>query len=337
MIFVTGGTGFLGHNLIPCLATQGHRLRVLVRQPKEHRWLADYNVEVIQGTLSDAAIIEQAVKGCQYVIHAGGLFRMWGKAPAFERANVQGTINVLEATLRAGVERYIHVSTIAVVGNPSPGRIIDETHPAHPADPYQKSKLAGEHTVLRYIRERGLPGIIMRPGAFYGPHGRYAFNRLFFEDPLKGLLIKVAGGRHVIFPVYIEDVAEAICRALCCGRIGEIYNICGDPLTHNEANDIISEEAGITRFRVNAPTWAMITLALVWTWLSEYTGVEPYYPINLRSYVFNDWQTSSEKARDELGFRPTPFREGVRKTLAWYRAQGFSWARKRGPIPVSKS
>jgi nucleoside-diphosphate-sugar epimerase len=327
MIFVTGGTGFLGKNLIPCLAAKGHRIRVLVRQPEAHPWLSDYDVEIVQGTLADAPIIERAVTGCQYVVHAGGLFRMWGQAAAFERANIQGTMNVIEAALKAGAQRYVHISTIAVVGNPTPGRIIDETHPANPADPYQKSKLVGEHIVQGYVRQHGLPAIILRPGAFYGPHGRYAFNRLFFEDPLKGLRIKVAHGRHIIFPVYIGDVAETIDGALRCGRVGEIYNVCGEPLTHNQANDIISEEAGISHFRINAPTWAMITLARVWTWLSEYTGVEPYYPINLRSYVFNDWQASSEKARDELGFRPTPFREGVRKTLAWYREQHFPWAK----------
>lgn len=327
MIFVTGGTGFLGKNLIPYLTTQGFAVRALVRYPQDHPWLHKYGVEIVQGGLADARTIEEAVDGCRYVLHGAGLFRMWGKATAFQRANIQGTINVVEAALKAGVSRYIHVSTIAVVGNPTPGRIIDETHPPRPADPYQQSKLSGEHTVQRYISERALPGIILRPGAFYGPHGRYAFNRLFFEDPLKGLIIKVAGGRHVIFPVYIGDVAQAICSSLEHGRVGEIYNICGDPLTHNEANDIVSEEAGIIRFRVNVPSWAMITLARVWTWLSEYTGVEPYYPINLRSYVFNDWQASSEKARDELGFRPTPFREGVRRTLAWYREEHFHWAR----------
>ncbi len=323
MIFVTGGTGFLGKNLIPRLAAHGHAIRALVRHPDLHPWLQQYNVEIVQGDLQDTAAIQQGIAGCRYVVHAAGLFRMWGKQAEFERANVLGTINVAEAAATAGVERFVHISTIAVVGNPAPGHIIDETHPAHPADPYQRSKLAGEHVIQRYIFERGLPAIILRPGAYYGPHGHYAFNRLFFEDPMKGLLIKVDGGRHVIFPVYIGDVAAAVCNALHCGEVGEIYNVCGDPLTHNEANRIISDEAGISHFRFNAPRRAMITLARIWTWLSEYTGVEPYYPLNLRTYVFNDWQASSQKARDELYFRPTSFREGVRQTLAWYREIGF--------------
>lgn len=328
MIFVTGGTGFLGKNLIPLLASRGHALRVLVRHPEDHPWLRDHNVEVVRGDVLDLASVEQGVAGCRYVVHAAGHFRMWGRPADFERTNVQGTRNVAEAALREGVERYLHISTIAVIGNPTPGMIIDETHPPNPADPYQRSKLAGERVVQRLASLHSLPAIILRPGAFYGPHGRYAFNRLFFEDPLRGLLIRVDGGRRVIFPVYIGDVAQAIYNALACGCLGEVYNICGDPLTHNQANDIISDEAGITRLRIDAPRWGMITLARLWTWTAQFTGVEPFYPLNLRTYIFNDWYTSSQKARDELCFRPTPFRQGARQTLAWYREMGFPWARR---------
>ncbi len=324
MIFVTGGTGFLGRNLIAHLHRQGWPLRVFVRHPEHHAWLRSYDqVTIVQGCLEDRAAIQRGIEGCRSVIHAGGHFRMWGDSEEFERTNVEGTAHVAEAAAQAGVERLIHISTIAVIGNPTPGLIIDETHPPAPADPYQVSKLAGEQVILSYVRDRALPATILRPGAFYGPHGRYAFNRLFFEDPLKGLLIKVDYGRHIIFPAYIKDVATAIESALTRGRTGEIYNICGDPLTHNEVNAIVSQEAGITLRRINAPRQAMLTLARLWTWLSRYTQIEPYYPFNLRIYVFNDWQTSSEKARDELHFRPTPFRKGAQETLAWYREQGL--------------
>lgn len=329
MIFVTGGTGFLGRNLLPYLAQQGHPVRVMVRNPAQHPWLKTIpNLEVIPGDLADGASLAAAMQGCTNVIHAAGLFRMWGDPVDFAKININGTRSMAEAALKAGIQRFVHVSTIVVVGNPISGEIIDENYPTQPADAYQRSKLAGEQIIQHYVKEYGLPAVILRPGAFYGPHGRYAFNRLFFEDPLKGLLIKVDHGRRIIFPVYIDDVAQALHNALTLGNIGEIYNICGDPLTHNEANDIVSQEAQITPFRINAPTWGMLTLAHLWTWLSKFTGVEPYYPINLRIYVFNDWQTSSEKARDELHFRPTPFKVGARRTLVWYGQQNFHWVRK---------
>jgi dihydroflavonol-4-reductase len=322
-IFVTGGTGFLGRNLLPLLVAQGYRVRVLTRQPVSHPWLRELGVEAVEGHVEDERLIDQAAQGCRYVVHAAGRFRFWGKREQFERTNVQGSANVMQAALRAGVEKFVHISTVVVVGNPLPDRIVDETHPTNPADPYQRSKLKGEQLALQHHREHGLPVVILRPGAFYGPHGRYAFNRLFFEDPLKGLLIQVNRGHYITFPAYIGDVAASVIAALERGRPGEVYNVCGEPITHHEANRIVSDEAGITHFRINVPGWSMIALAYVWTALSECTRVEPYYPLNLRSYVFNDWRVSSEKACRELGFQPISFREGARRTLAWYREAGI--------------
>lgn len=322
-IFVTGGTGFLGRNLLPLLVERGYRVRALTRHPDDHPWLKTLGVEPIAGDVEDAEVVRCGVKGCQYVVHAAGRFSFWGKREQFERTNVQGSENVMRAALDAGVKKFVHISTIVVVGTPLPDRIVDETHPTNPIDPYQLSKLKGEQLALQHHREHGLPVVILRPGAFYGPFGRYAFNRLFFEDPLKGLLIQVNSGSHITFPVYIGDVAATSLAALDQGRPGEVYNICGETMTHHEANHIISDEAGITHFRINVPGWSMIALAHLWTALSEYTGIEPYYPLNLRSYVFNNWRVTSEKARHDLDFNPISFREGVRRTLAWYQEAGI--------------
>jgi nucleoside-diphosphate-sugar epimerase len=321
-IFVTGGTGFLGHSLLPMLVEQGYHVRALTRHASQHWWLRDLGVEIIEGDVVDKSLIFDAVAGCRFVVHAAGRFSFWGKREQFEQINVDGAANVMEAAAAAKIEKFIHISTIVVIGDPLPDRIVDETHPIHPKDPYQRSKYAGEQLALKHCKDHDLPVVVLRPGAFYGPYGRYAFNRLFFEDPLKGLLIQVNKGHNITFPVYIGDVASSIISALHKGASGEVYNICGETLTHHEANKIISEEAGITQFRINVPGWSMIALASLWTALSEYTGVEPYYPLNLRSYVFNNWRVSSEKARQALDFNPIRFREGVRRTLAWYQTLG---------------
>lgn len=322
-VFVTGGTGFLGHSLLPFLVAQGWHVRALTRQPGRYPWLAELPIEIVEGDVEDRALVERAVQGCRYVVHAAGRFRFWGKREQFEQTNVQGAANVMDAAAQAGVEKFIHISTLVVVGTPLPDRTIDETHPTNPLDPYQRSKLQAEQLALQHYQQHGLPVVILRPGAFYGPYGRYAFNRLFIEDALKGLLIKVNGGRYITFPVYTGDVAVSIVQALERGRAGEVYNICGEPLTHNEANSIVSNEAGIPHFRLNVPGWSLIALAYVWTALSEYTRVEPYYPLNLRSYVFNNWRVSIDKACRELGFTPISFREGVRHTLNWYEQAGI--------------
>jgi len=325
MILVTGATGFLGHNLVSHLIACGYSVRALVRPSSNLAYLGDLGVDLAFGDVEDSASVNKAMAGCQYVVHAAALFRFWADPKAFERTNVEGTAYVLEAARRHGVERLVHISTVAVVGNPPPDAVIDETTSCKPVDPYQRSKLDGENLVKMFHQAARLPVIILRPGAFYGPWGHYAFNRLFFEDPLKGLRIQVHRGQRITFPVFVPDVARAIATALKAGQPGEIYNISGESIAHSEANAVISQLAGISPRRLNVSANAMATLARAWTRVAEMSGTsrEPYYPLNLANYVFNDWRVSSAKARADLGFTPTPFAEGALQTLEWYWNTGL--------------
>jgi nucleoside-diphosphate-sugar epimerase len=321
MIFVTGGTGFLGRHLIATLCRAGCEIRVLTRDPSRHPWLRRYpRLEVIQGDLLDRDLLIRASEGCRYVIHAGGLFRFWGDERQFMETNATGTENMLAAVTGSDIERFVHISSVAVIGQPAPNRIIDESHPPQPSDPYQRSKLQGEKIALRYHEQHNVPVVILRPGAFYGPLGEYAFNRLFFKDPMRGIIMQVDGGHYITFPAYIGDVARGILNSLEHARPGDIYHLCGDWLTHKEAFDIVCQEAGLRWPRPPIPGWLGINTALFMEFVARFTRQEPFWPINMRSYVYNNWRVSSEKARRELGFEPISFREGARRTIAWYRS-----------------
>ena len=126
------------------------------------------------------------MQGCDRVVHAAARFRLWGPPEPFYQTNVEGTRNVLEAALAANVKRFIHISTIIVVGPQKPGTVITEETPCrpYPTDNYAKTKYLGEQMARSYA-ERGLPLVVLRLGALYGPHGHYAFNRLFFEEFLR--------------------------------------------------------------------------------------------------------------------------------------------------------
>jgi len=321
-ILVTGATGFLGHTLCPYLVERGYRLRAFVRPPSDWGFLRPLGIELAWGDIRDAEAVHVAAEGCRAVVHAAGKFRFWGRSDEFFAINLDGTRNTLEAARRASVERFIYISTIAVIGAPHTGAVIDETYPPTPRDDYQRSKLEAERLTLRYHQEHGVPALVLRPGAIYGPGSRYAFNRLFFEDPMKGLPLQVHRGRHINFPVYVRDVARGIDLALKRGQPGEVYNVSGCSLSHREINRTMDRLLGHRIRRINAPAWMMFTLARVWTWLSRYTRREPYYPINLAPYVFYDWEVSNAKARRELGFVPTPFEKGAQATLAWYQELG---------------
>jgi dihydroflavonol-4-reductase len=317
LIFLTGGTGFLGHHLVPILLESGYRLRLLARPSANLDWLDGKPVEIAYGDVTDKESVQTGMAGCNYVVHAAGYFRFWGPEARFYHVNQYGTEVVCEAALAQGIKRFVHISTIVVIGAPDPGEFIDEDTPCRPQDHYQKSKLAGEAVVAQKVAA-GLPAVILRPGAFYGPYSRYAFNRLFVEEPLRGWRVQVDGGRRYTFPVYVPDVARAVHLALRHGRNGEVYNICDRSITHLALNCIVSQLLGIGAWRLNVPSQLMIVLAWLMEFIAKLTRREPFYPINLRHYVFNDWQVRSAKARLELGFEPTELRAGLQATIDWY-------------------
>ena len=320
MILVTGATGFLGHHLIPQLCAAGYAVKTLVRPSSDVRFLQEMGVELAYtNDISDPAAALAACQGCDQVIHAAGQFRFWGDSPSFWRTNVGGTSALLQAATAVGVQRFIHISTVVVIGKTPERGLLDETARCYPQEPYQRTKYEAEQLALSYHREKGLPVIVLRPGAFYGPYGSYAFNRLFFEEPLRGWRIKVDGGRRITFPVYVPDVAQSVMLALSNGRVGETYHICSQSLDHNSVNSVISDLAGIGRWRISVPKWVVLALAKSWTAVSHLTHREPFYPINMAPYVFQDWRVSTHKAETELGFKPTPFRIGAQATLNWYR------------------
>jgi dihydroflavonol-4-reductase len=321
LIFVTGGTGFFGKHLVPQLLENGFRVRLMVRKTSDLSWIQKDKVELFYGDLTSPERIQEGVLGCHYVVHAAGHFKFWGPEELFWQINALGTLAVAKAAIFAGVQRLIHISAVAVTGGRRPGQVMDETVACHPRDPYQRSKYAAEKLILEMVAQDGLPAVILRPGAYYGPYGRYGFNRLFIEEPLRGLRIQVEGGRRITFPVFVPDVAEAVCRSFTGASLGEIYNICDQPVSHAQVNHIVSEISGIEPKRWNVPRRLILTLARLLEISSKITHQEPFYPLNLRYYVFYDWIVNSEKARTALNFTPTSLQEGLRQTVAWYRSQ----------------
>jgi dihydroflavonol-4-reductase len=333
-VCVTGSTGFLGRHLVRALLEGGYRLRLLVRAESDTDWLRQPafenwwdHIELITGDITEPAPVQRAVQGCHQVVHAAGRFRFWGPMEKFARVNIHGTETVARAAAKASVARFVHISSLAVIGQPPRGELIDESTPCKPADPYQCSKLEAEQVVQRLVQARNLPAVILRPGAFYGPGSAYGFNRLFIMDPMRGLRIQVDQGHNMIFPVFIRDVARAILLALekswPAGPIGEVYNISDQSVTHGEVNRLVSELAGISTWRLNVPEWTMILVARILEARARRNGKEPFYPLNLRHYVFQDWEVSHEKARQELGFEPTPLKQGLQSTLVWCEEVGL--------------
>jgi nucleoside-diphosphate-sugar epimerase len=166
-VLVTGATGFIGGRLTELLTTEdGVKVRALARAPSKAGRLASSGVEIVQGDLTDPASLQRAIEGCQIVFHCAALMHDAEATPeGFRQVNVEGARHMLDAALETGVERFIHISSIAVYGI-SPKEGTTETDPVQPTGiAYADSKIEVEQFAFKYYAERDLPLIFLDGGA----------------------------------------------------------------------------------------------------------------------------------------------------------------------------
>jgi nucleoside-diphosphate-sugar epimerase len=257
------------------------------------------------------------------VYHIAALFRPENvsRKEMFE-VNMQGTKNMLDAAVNAGVRRFVHCSTIGVHGdieNPP----ADEEAPYAPGDYYQESKTAGEKIALQYMTEGKLPVVIFRPGGIYGPRD-LRFLKLI--RPIRsGRFIMLGSGEVVYQMIYIGDLIDGI---LLCGTreeaIGKVYILTGgEHTTLNQIVRVIAEVLGVRPPWLHFPVTPVYMAGILCEMFCKPLGINP--PLYRRRVDFFRKTRCFDisKAKKELGFRPkTDLKTGIRLTADWYRRQG---------------
>jgi nucleoside-diphosphate-sugar epimerase len=318
-VFVTGGTGFIGGEVVRQLRERGDEVRCLVRSPARADRLLELGCEMVEGDLGDAEPIRRGMEGCDAVVHAAAMYEVGipaSQRPAMWDANVAGTERVLEAALEAKVPRLVYVSTVGVFGN-THRRVVDESY-EHPGKEftsyYEETKLEAHKIAKRMIAERGLPGIIVQPGGVYGPGD---------TSQVADLLEQFLAGRLPLMPFpelgiclsHVEDVAAGILLALDRGKVGETYVLSGPVTTMRDAIEIV---AALTERK--APKRAVpVGMLRVLTPIGPLVGKLFKQPPNLRELISSaddvTFWASHEKASRELGYSPRGMEEGLRQTL----------------------
>lgn len=318
-VFVTGGTGFIGGEVVRQLRQGDDEARCLVRSPEKASGLAELGCELVPGDLADAGAIRRGMDGCDAVIHAAAMYEVGipaSRRPAMREANVAGTERVLRAALEAKVPRVVYVSTVGAFGN-TRRRVVDETY-EHPGKEftsyYEETKLEAHRIAKRLIAKEALPAIIVQPGGVYGPGD---------TSSIAALLDQFLSGRMPLMPFpelgmclsHVEDIAAGILLALDRGRIGEAYVLSGPVTTIRDAIEVVS---GLTGRR--APRHAMPTgLLRALTPIGPLVGKAMGQPPNLRELISSadgvTFWASHEKASRELGYSPRGMEEGLRQAL----------------------
>lgn len=331
-VLVTGGTGFLGSALVPLLAADGHRLRLLQRSPAPEA--EALGAEVMQASLGDPQSIPAALDGVEAVVHlAGHVSFDPGDPAAMYELHVQGTRRLLEACAAKGVSRVVLASSSGTIAVSREDRVATEAddYPIAVVGrwPYYLSKIYQEKTALRIHRDTGLPLVVLNPSLLLGPgDARLSSTDVVFKFMEKRIPAMPTGGLSF---VDARDAARSFAAALSKGRPGERYLLGGANMTFRDFFSRLERLTGIAAPRVTLPSALNVAGSKLLEKLHAWRGTET--PLDPRSVEMGErfWYCDSSKAEAELGFTARDPQETLFDTVRWLDEN----VRRKGPRTVS--
>ena len=282
-VFVTGGTGFVGHHVVKQLIEHGHRVRALARPTSRTDNLATLDAEIVVGDLQDLASLRRAVQGCQAVFHVAADYRLWARDPReLYRSNVDGTLNLLRAAKDAGALRVVYTSTVGALGIPKDGTPGTEHTPVSLTDMighYKRSKFLAEEKAREFAVREALPIVTVNPSTPIGEND-------IKPTPTGKIIVDFLNGRMPAFVdtglnlVDVHDVAAGHLLAWQHGKPGERYILGHQNVTLQQMLKMLAEITG-----GKAPTWRIpygVAYAAAWIDTAVWGGLlrrEPHIPL----------------------------------------------------------
>jgi dihydroflavonol-4-reductase len=322
---VTGATGFTGGHLARALVARGDTVSALVRSRGEAASALERSgIAIVRGDLRDTAALAAATRGVDVVYHIAAIYREAGLPDATYRAvNATAVRDIVEAAAQGGAKRVVHCSTVGVHGDVEHPPASEDA-PLKPGDIYQQTKLEGEELAREAGARLGLAVTIARPSGIYGPGDRRLLK--LFRPIARGRWITLGSGEIYYHLTFIDDLVDGL---HLCGThpaaANRTYILAGGEVTTlNALVALIAEGAGVPVPKRHLPVWPFWTAGAICEAICAPFGIEP--PLYRRRV---DFFTKSRAfditcARTEIGFAPrVGLREGIRRTLDWYRHEGW--------------
>ena len=310
--FVTGGSGFVGGALIERLRREGWDVRALARSERAAGRVRELGAEPVSGDLGDRDSLRAGAEGCEVCFHAAAKVEDWGDPADFERLNVDGTRNVIDACREAGVRRLVHVGTEAALMAGQPLVNVDEEAPLRPDSPalYSSSKAKAEQLV-RAANGDGLETVVVRPRFVWG-RGDTTLLPQIVELVRSGRFRWIGGGRHLTATTHIDNTVEGLWLAATKAPAGGVYFVTdGEPVVFRDFLTALVGTQGVEIPDKAVPPGVASAAARaaegIWRRLRR--------PGNPPITRFAVWVSSQEctidisRAERELGYRPVKSRE----------------------------
>jgi dihydroflavonol-4-reductase len=318
-VLITGAGGFIGSHLVDSQLEQGHDVRAvdLHLDLLQHQ-SANPHLEAITGDITDENMLKRLVEGVEVVYHlASAHLDVSLSDEHYRRVNVGATLSLLEAASLAGVRRFVHCSSVGVIGdveNPP----ADESTDCHPTNIYEQTKLEGEREALAYSRRTGLPVVVMRPAWVYGP--RCPRTSKLMRTISKGRFLFFGNGQNMRHPVYIKDAVKGL--ELCAsaeGVNGEVFIIAGEKAVPvAELVSVMSRELGVRSPKLHLPIALGVLGGYSLEMAFKLIGKQPPFSRRSVDFFLKHNAYNIGKAKRILSYQPqVDLRTGIKKTIQW--------------------
>jgi nucleoside-diphosphate-sugar epimerase len=330
-VLITGGSGLLGGHIVERMSQQGHKVRALVRKTSDIEHLKTTGVEIVYGDVEDYDSLVAAARGMDVIIHAAArVLPGWGQWRDFECCIVEGTENILNASIAAGVKKFVYVSSGTVVGKAALGdKPADETAPYIDVELtreayYDHAKAKAEQIVLDYHKQGKISATVVRPCMIYGPRCRLLTDRIYRYVKMFPVLPGNAMAKTAL--VHVHDVADCVILAATSEKSwGQVYNIGPEEVvTFRDFINSMAKATGKSEFRIVIPLGVVFASAAVMEMWGRLIRSEdaPFLTRSDIKFVRDGMYIDSSKARKELGWQPKiSIEEGCRQYVEWRKTQ----------------
>lgn len=321
---VTGATGFTGGHLARSLVTRGWTVRALVRDVLASADLQRAGIELVAGDLTSRPSLDAATRDVDVVFHIAAVYRQARiSREVYEAVNATAVRQIIEAAAGNGVRRVVHCSTVGVHGDVEQPPA-NEDAPLKPGDIYQVTKLHGEELAREAARQTGVEVVIVRPTGIYGPGDRRLLK--MFRGVARQRFPILGRGRIYYHLTYIDDLVDGF--ILCAthpAAANRTYILSGGEVTTlNELVALVAQVAGVRAPWLYLPVFPFWLAGALCEAICVPLGIEP--PLYRRRVDFYTKSRAfdSSRARTEIGYAPrVTLRDGIARTLEWYRAHGW--------------